>query len=223
MVSSGADHLPGHLGGDEIVTYDAELAARAQSAGPGSLAGMSSGKRLPGTRENRSSARRVREITRKLLDLPACRGHLIKEAVLRGAERRGRVAGGHRVEQAAVVEKLTAEIAGLRARLNMSSRDLSKPPSSEGYAKPAPKSRRKRSGRARAEIASSAARRRRWCWSIGAAELPAEQPAWVSWELLESHGQLAERAPDDPRCNRGCDRCIETVRPDGAHRVRCQD
>ena len=45
------------------------------------------------------------------------------------------------------VEKLTAEIAELRARLNRSSRNSSKPPSSDGYAKPAPKSRRRRSGK----------------------------------------------------------------------------
>ena len=50
-------------------------------------------------------------------------------------------------EQAAVIEKLTAEIAELRARLNMNSRNSSKPPSSDGYAKPAPKSRRVRSGK----------------------------------------------------------------------------
>jgi len=50
-------------------------------------------------------------------------------------------------EQAALIEKLTAEIAELRARLNMNSRNSSRPPSSDGYAKPAPKSRRKRSGR----------------------------------------------------------------------------
>ncbi|WP_276968347.1 DUF6444 domain-containing protein, partial [Metallibacterium scheffleri] len=50
-------------------------------------------------------------------------------------------------EQAGLIEKLTAEIAELRARLNMNSRNSSKPPSSDGYAKPAPKSRRKRSGK----------------------------------------------------------------------------
>ena len=50
-------------------------------------------------------------------------------------------------EQAALVETLTAEIAELRARLNMNSRNSSKPPSSDGYAKPAPKSRRVRSGK----------------------------------------------------------------------------
>jgi len=50
-------------------------------------------------------------------------------------------------EQTGLIEKLTAEIAELRARLNMNSRNSSKPPSSDGYAKPAPKSRRKRSGK----------------------------------------------------------------------------
>ena len=42
--------------------------------------------------------------------------------------------------------KLTSEIVELRARLDMNSRNSSKPPSSDGYAKPAPKSRRIRSG-----------------------------------------------------------------------------
>lgn len=50
-------------------------------------------------------------------------------------------------EQAGVIEKLSVEIAELRARLNMNSRNSSRPPSSDGYAKPAPKSRRKRSGK----------------------------------------------------------------------------
>ena len=50
-------------------------------------------------------------------------------------------------EQAATIEKLTAEIAELRSRLNMNSRNSSKPPSSDGYTKPAPKSRRVRSGK----------------------------------------------------------------------------
>ncbi|MEW6477785.1 MAG: IS66 family transposase [Actinomycetota bacterium] len=49
--------------------------------------------------------------------------------------------------QAALIEKLTVEIAELRARLDMNSRNSSKPPSSDGYAKPAPKSRRARSGK----------------------------------------------------------------------------
>lgn len=47
----------------------------------------------------------------------------------------------------AMVEKLTVEMAELRARLAMNSRNSSKPPSSDGYAKPAPKSRRVRSGK----------------------------------------------------------------------------
>ncbi len=56
------------------------------------------------------------------------------------------------VEQAAVIsaqteaiDKLTAEILALKARLGMNSKNSSKPPSSGGYAKPAPKSRRGRS------------------------------------------------------------------------------
>ncbi len=43
--------------------------------------------------------------------------------------------------------KLAAEITELRARLGMNSRNSSKPPSSDGYAKPAPKSRRGSSGK----------------------------------------------------------------------------
>lgn len=42
---------------------------------------------------------------------------------------------------------LAAENAKLRARLGMNSKNSSKPPSSDGYAKPAPKSRRRRSGK----------------------------------------------------------------------------
>lgn len=46
-----------------------------------------------------------------------------------------------------LIERLTVENAELRARLAMNSRTSSKPPSSDGYAKPAPKSRRVRSGK----------------------------------------------------------------------------
>jgi hypothetical protein len=45
------------------------------------------------------------------------------------------------------IEKLGVEIVALRARLGMNSRNSSKPPSSDGYTKPAPKSRRQRSGK----------------------------------------------------------------------------
>jgi len=50
-------------------------------------------------------------------------------------------------KQAGLIEKLVAEIAELHSRLKMNSRNSSKPPSSDGYAKPAPKSRRVRSGK----------------------------------------------------------------------------
>jgi transposase len=50
-------------------------------------------------------------------------------------------------EQAKTIEKLGLEIVELRARLGMNSRNSSKPPSSDGYEKPAPKSRRLRSGK----------------------------------------------------------------------------
>ncbi len=51
------------------------------------------------------------------------------------------------VTQAGLIERLTVEVAELRARLDMNSRNSSKPPSTDGYAKPAPKSRRARSGK----------------------------------------------------------------------------
>ena len=45
------------------------------------------------------------------------------------------------------LEELRAEVEVLRARLGQNPRNSSKPPSSEGLAKPAPKSLRTRSGR----------------------------------------------------------------------------
>lgn len=50
-------------------------------------------------------------------------------------------------EQAALIASLTAEIAELQQRLGSNSRNSSRPPSSDGYAKPAPRSLRERSGR----------------------------------------------------------------------------
>jgi transposase len=51
-------------------------------------------------------------------------------------------------EQAALIVELRAEVADLRARLSANSRNSSRPPSSDGLAKPpAPKSLRRRSGR----------------------------------------------------------------------------
>lgn len=49
--------------------------------------------------------------------------------------------------QAALIAELRAEVAELRARLSQNSRNSSLPPSSDGYAKPAPKSLRRPSGR----------------------------------------------------------------------------
>lgn len=51
------------------------------------------------------------------------------------------------VEQAALIERLTARVAELERRLGLNSRNSSKPPSSDGPAKPAPRSLRERSGR----------------------------------------------------------------------------
>jgi transposase len=48
--------------------------------------------------------------------------------------------------QATLIEKMRAEMTVLLARLSSNSRTSSKPPSSDGYAKPDPKSRRVRSG-----------------------------------------------------------------------------
>ncbi len=50
-------------------------------------------------------------------------------------------------ELAAANLALAAENAELRARLKLNSKNSSKPPSSDGYAKPAPESRRRRSGK----------------------------------------------------------------------------
>lgn len=65
------------------------------------------------------------------------------------AELRARV-----LEQAAVIDglmaqlaELTVKVAELQGRLGMNSTNSSKPPSSDGYTKPAPKSRRGRSGK----------------------------------------------------------------------------
>lgn len=50
-------------------------------------------------------------------------------------------------EQADFIVVLSARVADLQARVGMNSKNSSKPPSSDGYAKPAPKSRRARSGK----------------------------------------------------------------------------
>lgn len=50
-------------------------------------------------------------------------------------------------ERDALIVALTAKVAELEARVGMNSRNSSRPPSSDGYAKPAPKSRRGRSGK----------------------------------------------------------------------------
>lgn len=50
-------------------------------------------------------------------------------------------------EQAGMIETLRVENAELRARLGQNPRNSDRPPSTEGYAKPAPRSRRERTGR----------------------------------------------------------------------------
>lgn len=59
----------------------------------------------------------------------------------------GLVAGN--AEKDAVISELRAEVAELKRQLGMNSRNSSKPPSSDGLAKPAPKSLRRKSGRKR--------------------------------------------------------------------------
>jgi len=51
------------------------------------------------------------------------------------------------VEQAGVIEELRAEVSELKRRLAQNSRNSSRPPSSDGFSKPAPKSLRRPSGR----------------------------------------------------------------------------
>ncbi|MGH9071941.1 MAG: IS66 family transposase [Acidimicrobiales bacterium] len=51
------------------------------------------------------------------------------------------------IDQDRVIETLRAEVAELKARLAMNSRNSSKPPASDGYDKPAPRSLRRPSGR----------------------------------------------------------------------------
>jgi transposase len=48
--------------------------------------------------------------------------------------------------QTALIDNLVLEVAQLKARLGMNSKNSSKPASSDGYSKPSPKSRRGRSG-----------------------------------------------------------------------------
>ena len=67
---------------------------------------------------------------------------LIEQLMAENAELRATVA-----DQTAMIERLMAENVELRARLASNSKNSSKPPSSDGYAKPAPKSRRTRSGK----------------------------------------------------------------------------
>ncbi len=50
-------------------------------------------------------------------------------------------------QQAQAIVELTAQVAALQARLGQNPRNSSRPPSSEGYGKPAPRSQRRSSGR----------------------------------------------------------------------------
>lgn len=71
-------------------------------------------------------------------------------AALRAANARLRQVIGAKDTEIAVlreqVEALTAQVAGLRARVGSNSRNSSKPPSAEGLAKPAPRSLREEDG-----------------------------------------------------------------------------
>ncbi len=49
--------------------------------------------------------------------------------------------------QAQAIVELTAQVAVLQARLGQNPRNSSRPPSSEGHGKPAPRSQRRSSGR----------------------------------------------------------------------------
>ena len=51
-------------------------------------------------------------------------------------------------DQSASIAKLTIEIENLKSKFAKNSRNSSKPPSSDGYDRPKPKSQRKKSGRA---------------------------------------------------------------------------
>ena len=89
-------------------------------------------------------------------------------------------------ELAAANLTLTADNARLRARLGMNSKNSSKPPSSDGYAKPAPKSRRRRSGKKPGKQPGAA----------GKNLAPVAEPD----EIVEHVPERCEGCGDDLRC-----------------------
>lgn len=101
--------------------------------------------------------------------------------------------------QAAEIERLKARVAELEARLGLNSRNSSKPPSSDGLAKPAPKSLRGKSGRK-----------------------PGGQPGHTGRALA----QVTD--PDEvvvhtPACCRGCGRDLDRAVPAGVERRQVFD
>ena len=67
-------------------------------------------------------------------------------------------------ELQALVAELQAQVADLAARVKQNSKNSSKPPSSDGLGKPAPKSLRKKTGRKPGRPGAS--RARRWSWPV---------------------------------------------------------
>jgi transposase len=124
-------------------------------------------------------------------------------AALRAANSRLRqVAEAKDTEMAALraaLEALRAEVADLRARLQASSENSSRPPSSDGLAKPAPKSLREKTGRKPGR--------------------PEGQPG----ATLEMTGTPDEVIAHEPRCCAGCGASLAGAPRAGAERRQVAD